>query len=120
MFSGKELLKSLDPTLSAVAVDNVTPPHVQQPLPGLNDGKNKPRSKEKGDLARGDHWADVTFALNSSEVRVLRERGDGFAVKCDDGEACWRPMVTTHWPRLLRQFGFPVESRFVRVTLIIL
>ena len=83
-------------------------------VPVLSE-KSKPVASEKGDPNAGDHWTDITSSLNSSEVRIFRLRRDGFFLKCDNGEACWRPMVTTHWPRLLRQFGFSVVGRFVKM-----
>ena len=128
-------------SLPSVAVDNVTPPHRKflndrdlptSPNNNLHDSNNdaapvisdksKPAAtatstNERGDpIANGnDHWSDFmgASALNSSDVRIVRVGRDGFAVKCDRGEACWRPMVTTHWPRLLRHFGYVVESRSV-------
>lgn len=126
--SDEEVLKTLDPTMPPVPNDNMNPPHVQQQLERLNDRslptggidddlamneKTKSTANERGDPSGSDHRMDVTSSLNNSDVRVLRQRGDGFALKCDGGEACWRPMVTTHWPRLLKLFGFSVESRFV-------
>ena len=110
-----ELLNGLDPGLSAVAVDNQTPPHTQLLQSHDNGGlpTGRPAANERGDptIATNDPLTDVTSALNSSEVRVVRRRRDGFSIRCDKGVACWRPMVTTHWPRLLRQFGFSVDSR---------
>ena len=123
--SDEEVLESLNPTLTAVNDDSVTPPRLQQlqklndrdlPAGDINgdlDEKTKSAPNERDEPSDGDHRTDVASSLNSSEVRVLRQRGDGFALKCDGGEACWRPMVTTHWPRLLKLFGFSVESRFV-------
>jgi len=126
----EQMLKSLP----SVAVDNVTPPHMKflndrglptSPTNNLNSDdapvisdKSKlaaTATNERGDpIANGnEHWSDSTAvsALNSSDVRVVRVERDGFGMKCDGGEACWRPMVTTHWPRLLRHFGYIVESR---------
>ena len=122
-------------SLPAVAVDNVTPPHMKflndRGLPTSPDNnhnsndapvisdKSKPAAiatNERGDpIANSNEHLDstATSALNGSDVRVVRVGRDGFGVKCDDGEACWRPMVTTHWPRLLRYFGYIVESRSV-------
>ena len=124
--SDDEVLKTLNPTLTAVKDDSVTPPHLQQQLQRLNnrdlpngdingdmDEKTKSAPDERDEPSDSDHRTDVASSLNNSEVRVLRQRGDGFALKCDGGEACWRPMVTTHWPRLLKLFGFTVASRFV-------
>jgi hypothetical protein len=82
-----------------------------------NSDKSKPANERGDSIANGnDHWSDsmAASALNSSDVRVVRVGRDGFGVKCDGGEACWRPMVTTHWPRLLRHFGYIVESRSVQ------
>ena len=127
-----QTLKSLPP----VAVDNVTPPHMKflndrglptSPNDNLNDAdvpiisdKSKPAAtatNERGDpIANGnEHWSDSTAAsaLNGSNVRIVRVGRDGFGVKCDGGEACWRPMVTTHWPRLLRHFSYIVKNRSV-------
>lgn len=118
-------------SIPAVAVDNVTPLHMKflndRDLPTSHDddasiisAKSKPAAtvtNERGDpVANGnEHWSDSTTssALNSSDVRVVRVGRDGFGIRCDGGEACWRPMVTTHWPRLLRHFGYIVESRSV-------
>ena len=123
-FPDEELLKN---TLQSVAVDNVTPSHMKflndRGLPTSSDNDNDvPKINDKSTIERGDpvvngneHWGDSTAAsaLNSSDVRVVRVGRDGFGVKCDGGEACWRPMVTTHWPRLLRHFGYITESRSV-------
>ena len=128
-------------SLPSVTVDNLTPPHMKflddrglptSPNNNLQDNNNdaapvigdKSKSaatatstNERGDpIANGnDHWSDSTgaSALNSSDIRIVRVGRDGFGVKCDRGEACWRPMVTTHWPRLLRHFGYVMESRSV-------
>ena len=124
----EELLKNTLRSLPSVATDNVTPLHMKflndRGLPtspnNNNDDKSKPAAtatNERGDpITNGnDHWIDslAASALNSSDVRVVRMGRDGFGVKCDGGEACWRPMVTTHWPRLLRHFGYVIESRSV-------
>ena len=130
--SDKNLLKTMDQTLQSlptVAVDNQTPPHMQflndRGLPtSSNDNLNSDigdssktaatSANDRGDpIANGnEHWTDsMASTLNSSDVRIVRVERDGFGVKCDGGEACWRPMVTTHWPRLLRHFGYTVESR---------
>ena len=128
----EDLLKNTLQSLPSVATDNVTPLHMKflndRGLPiSSNDNnddisdKSKPTAtatNERGDpIANGnDHWSDsiAASALNSSDVRVVRVGRDGFGVKCDGGEACWRPMVTTHWPRLLRHFGYVVKSRSVQ------
>ena len=115
--SDDELLKGIDPALSPVAVDNQTPPHSQllqnKDIPIGNIDKTERVVNERGDpaVAASDLFTDSASSLNSSEVRIVRLRRDGFAAQCDGGVACWRPMVTTHWPRLLRQFGYFVDSR---------
>ena len=100
-------------------MDNVTPPHMKflndrclptSPNNNLNSD-DAPVISDKSKLAatatnkRGDpitngneHWSDSTAvsAPNSSDVRVVRVERGGFGMKCDGGEACWRPMVTTH------------------------
>lgn len=43
---------------------------------------------------------------------VYRRSIDGLAMECG-GNFCWRPMVTDHWPKLLRHYGYPVKSRFI-------
>ena len=57
-------------------------------------------TNERGDpIANGnEHWSDSTAAsaLNSSDVRVVRVERDGFGMKCDGGEACWRPTYGHH------------------------
>ena len=139
VFSDENILKSMDKTfqsLPTVTVDNLTPPHMQllndrglptSPNNNVNEDiapiiSDKSKAAATATNERGDpiansneHWTDTTVAsaLNSSDVRVVRLGRDGFGVKCDRGEACWRPMVTTHWPRLLRHFGYVVESRLV-------
>ena len=115
----EELLKNTLQSLPSVATDNVTPLHMKflndRGLPTSPNNNNDDFSdKSKTTIANGnDHWIDslAASALNSSDVRVVRVGRDGFGVKCDGGEACWRPMVTTHWPRLLRHFGYVIESR---------
>jgi hypothetical protein len=131
LFPDEDLLKNTLQSLPPVAVDNVTPPHMKflndrglptSPNDNLNNNddnshKSKPANERGDPIANGnDHWSDsmAASALNSSDVRVVRVGRDGFGVKCDGGEACWRPMVTTHWPRLLRHFGYIVESRSVQ------
>ena len=107
----------MDPVLPAVTIDNQTPPHLQliqnRNLPTSNIDETKGVVNERGDptVAASDHFTDSASSLNNSEVRIVRLRRDGFGVRCDRGVACWRPMVTTHWPRLLRQFGYFVDSR---------
>ena len=61
-------------------------------------------------------WSDVVSSVEGEGgeggVLVTREAGDGFGVRCEGGEACWRPMLTTHWPQLLEHYGYHVESRW--------
>ena len=61
-------------------------------------------------------WSDVVSSVEGEGgkggVLVTREAGDGFGVRCEGGEACWRPMLTTHWPQLLEHYGYPMESRW--------
>ena len=64
----------------------------------------------------GDHmdvyWTKLLSALNENEVGVVhRSWEDGFAMTCEGGEMCWRPMVTTHWPRLLNYTGHATVGR---------
>ena len=53
----------------------------------------------------------VLSRLNQSSVVISRRKEDGFGVTCSNGEACWRPMVTTHWPHLLNHTGSNMEGR---------
>ena len=49
--------------------------------------------------------------LDSTKVWITRINEDGFDVRCDAGEVCWRPMVTTHWPRLLEHYDYILAGR---------
>lgn len=46
------------------------------------------------------------------KTQVFHSGVDGFSVTCEGGELCWRPMVTTHWPKLLHHYGYDTENRW--------
>ena len=68
-----------------------------------------------GENIGGMYWAELLSSLNQSDVTISRRKENGFRVKCGLGEVCWRPLVTTHWPRLLNYSGVSVEGRYVRM-----
>ena len=74
-----------------------------------------PSSRQEGykgqETGEGVGNADLMSALNQSSVSISRRRENGFRVQCEDGEVCWRPMVTTHWPRLLSHAGVNMDGR---------
>ena len=71
-----------------------------------------PRERDDGGELSDTYWADLVSALDAGEVMVeARKDEDGFGVRCEDGEVCWRPMVTTHWPRLLNYTGYGTAGR---------
>ena len=58
------------------------------------------------------YWKDL-LAREGKPV-VLRSNSDGLGLQCGgDGDLCWRAMVTHHWPKLLRHYGYSVKSRYV-------
>ncbi len=66
-----------------------------------------------GDGLGSVYWMDLQSALNQSSISISRRKENGFRLKCENGEVCWRPMVTTHWPRLLNHSGLTMEGRLV-------
>lgn len=74
----------------------------------LNDDEPSSRGASKWDKAS----SDISELLKMG-VRVWRGDGDGWKVTCDNGEVCWRAMVTTHWPKLLEHYGRPTQSRYI-------
>lgn len=70
------------------------------------------KERDDGGELSGMYWEKLVSALNKSEVMVEARRSeDGFGVRCEGGEVCWRPMVTTHWPRLLNYTGYSTTGR---------
>ena len=57
------------------------------------------------------YWHDL-LDVSDEKIQIFRTAKDGFDVRCER-EMCWRPMVTTHWPRLLRHHGYNMEGRCV-------
>ncbi len=51
------------------------------------------------------------FSRGQDNHVSFRSDEDGFAVYCEDDSYCWRPMVTTHWPRLLKLYNVTLEKR---------
>ena len=71
-------------------------------------------SANKERESSGAYWEELVSALNHSDLTVgVRKGKDGFGVTCEGGEMCWRPMVTTHWPRLLNLTGYNTDGRLV-------
>ena len=68
------------------------------------------RGKDLGENS-GVYWTELVSALNQSNIIISRQSDDGFLVTCENGEVCWRPMVTTHWPHLLKSYGFHLDGR---------
>ncbi len=59
---------------------------------------------------RGSYWHDLSD-VSDEKIQIFRTAKDGFDVRCER-EMCWRPMVTTHWPRLLQHYGNQTEGRY--------
>ena len=58
----------------------------------------------------GAQWQDLS-GISGGRVEIIPSAGvDGFGVVCEE-DMCWRAMVTTHWPKLLRNHGYEMESR---------
>lgn len=101
--------------------------HVHSCIPLTDAGANgftfsadlptEPTSKRAGQQEGGGeslgsvYWTELLSTLNQSSVSISRRREDGFGVKCENGEMCWRPMVTTHWPRLFSYAGIAMDGR---------
>ena len=56
------------------------------------------------------HWQPLLDAAGL-DIEVVRSGVEGWVVECEGGEVCWRPMVTTHWPKLLQHYGYSIEER---------
>ena len=70
--------------------------------------KGKDHSSDRLDM----YWNKLVAELNETEMGVVTRSGpDGFAQMCKGQELCWRPMVSTHWPRLLNYAGYSTEGR---------
>ena len=69
------------------------------------------RGVEAGDNS-GTYWAELVSTLNQSSVVISRRKDNAFRLKCESGEVCWRPMVTTHWPRLFNYTGYNMDGRY--------
>jgi len=83
---------------------------------GVKGESNGDRQGEKGRDHGNDrldmYWNKLVSELNETEMGVVsRRETDGFAQMCEGQELCWRPMVTTHWPRLLNYTGYSTEGR---------
>ena len=62
-------------------------------------------------FSKWDNAADDVAELMKMGVAVWSGGSDGWSVMCDSGDVCWRAMVTTHWPKLLEHYRYPVKNR---------
>ena len=85
----------------------VPPSHQQNNDSILND--NQPTSEV---FSKWDKVSNDIAELEKVGVVVRRGDSDGWSVTCESGEVCWRAMVTTHWPKLLEQYGYSTKSRY--------
>ena len=75
--------------------------------------RHTPVAQDGGENS-GVHWAEFLSRLNQSSISVSRRMEDGFQLKCGyNREVCWRPMVTTHWRRLLNYTGYSTDGKYV-------
>ncbi len=82
--------------------------------PTEESSRHAPRAQDGGENS-GVHWAEFLSNLNQSSIRISHRMEDGYRVKCGyNREVCWRPMVTTHWPRLLNYTGYNMDGRCIR------
>ncbi len=59
--------------------------------------------------SKASYWHDLSD-LPDEKIQVFRTAKDGFDLQCEN-ELCWRPMVTTHWPRLFHYYDYDMEGR---------
>ena len=68
------------------------------------------RSHSDDRAKKGFLWQDL-LDISNGQIEIFPSgEEDGFSVMCEE-DVCWRAMVTTHWPKLLRYYGYQTESR---------
>lgn len=78
--------------------------------PDVLDALSNGEQQTSDGVRAGSQWQDLS-GISGGQIEILPLVGvDGFGVVCEE-DVCWRAMVTTHWPKLLRNHGYEMESR---------
>ena len=78
--------------------------------PGVPEALSNGEQQTSDGVRAGSQWQDLS-GISGGQIEILPSVGvEGFGVVCED-DVCWRAMVTTHWPKLLRNHGYEMESR---------
>lgn len=94
-----------EPTVHDIR-NNLKPKSQPDVLDSLTNG-----DQQTSDGVRaGSLWQDLSD-ISGGQIEMIPSAGvDGFGVMCEE-DMCWRAMVTTHWPKLLQNHGYEMESR---------
>ena len=77
----------------------------------LTSSETRSRSRSDDRVKAGLLWRDL-LDISKGQIEIFPSgEEEGFGVMCE-GVMCWRAMVTTHWPKLLRYYGYQMESRY--------